>query len=348
MGNSIFTFSLELTMRLMNDISRIDRFDESWATTEKREGQTLKQLKIIATVRSVGASTRIEGSRMTDEEVEVLIDKIRVSKLEQRDEQEVAGYFETLDLISESYADIEITEGNIKNLHKTLMRYSTKDKYHSGDYKKTPNAVEATYPDGAKNIVFRTTDPGLQTEEAMRKLVEWYNTDRDTMPIIKVALFVYDFLSIHPFQDGNGRLSRLLATLLLLRTGYSWIEYVSFEHEIESRKAAYYRVLMQTQRQRPGEPVDEWLAFFLDCLIRIQSQLTEKLKTAAYTNMALAPKEKSILAFIENHPGSRSGEIAEKLHIPLPTVKKMLAKMVESKTVIKYGKGAGTNYIAEV
>lgn len=346
MAQIIHTFFLELTMKLMTEISKVDRFDASWVQIEKREGQTLKQLKAIATVRSVGASTRIEGSKMTDAEVKVFIEKIKISKLEERDEQEVAGYFDALDAIGESYKDIEITEGNIQNLHKILMAHSEKDAWHKGDYKLMSNAVEANHPDGTKQIIFRTAEPGFETKEAMKKLFEWYHSDKDTLPIVKSALFVYEFLSIHPFQDGNGRLSRLLGTLLLLRHGYTWIQYISFEHEIENRKAEYYKVLMLTQKQRPAEKVDEWVRFFLDCLLNIQEQLMNKLSINA-NEKQLAPKEKNVLAFIENHPGSQSSDIAVKLNIPLSTVKKMLTSMVENKIIIKYGRGAGTNYLAE-
>ena len=347
MSQIIHSFSLELNMKLMSEISKVDRFDASWTQIEKREGQTLKQLKAIATVRSVGASTRIEGSKMTDVEVEVLIERLKISKLEERDEQEVAGYFEALDTIAESYKDIEITEANLKNLHKILMGHCEKDEWHRGNYKQVSNAVEANHPDGTKQIIFKTTEPGFPTDEAMKKLLEWYHSDKDTLPIVKTALFVYDFLSIHPFQDGNGRLSRLLGTLLLLRHGYSWIQYVSFEHEIETKKTEYYKVLMQTQKKRPGVKVDEWVIFFLDCLLNIQEQLMEKLNSKANSITQLAPREKNILTFIENHPGSKSSNIAEKLNIPLSTVKKMLTRMVENKTVLKYGIGAGTNYLVE-
>ncbi|MDI1355363.1 MAG: Fic family protein [bacterium] len=347
MAQNIHTFSLSLTMKLMNEISKVDRFDASWDIIEKREGQTLKQLKSIATVRSVGASTRIEGSKMTDAEVQVLIDKLKVSKLEERDQQEVAGYYEALDTIGESYRDIEMTEGNIKNLHTILMKYCDKDAWHKGGYKQVSNAVEANHPDGSKQIVFKTAEPGFETEEAMRKLFEWYHSDSDTLPIIKSALFVYEFLSIHPFQDGNGRLSRLLGTLLLLKHGYTWIQYVSFEHEIENRKAEYYKVLMTTQKQRPGEKVDEWIIFFLDCMMNIQEQLMEKLKTKG-TAAQLGPKEKTILAVIENNPGIKSGEIAEKLDMSSSTVKKILSSMVKRRLVLMSGAGAGTNYIIEL
>jgi Fic family protein len=347
MSQPIHTFLFELTMKLAQQISDVDRFSGNWSQTEIREGQTLKQLKAIATISSIGASTRIEGSKMTDKEVEVLIEKLAVSKLEERDEQEVAGYYEALDTIAESYKNIEITEGSLKNLHKILMSRSEKDEWHRGDYKRTSNAVEANHPDGTKQLIFKTTVPGLETEEAMRKLVEWYHTDNDTLPLIKSAVFIYDFLSIHPFQDGNGRLSRLLGTLLLLRDGYSWIQYISFEHEIEKRKDDYYKVLMQTQKQRPGEKIDEWVSFFLDCLLNLQKKLEDKLSTTAHSITQVAPREKNILAYIENHPGSKSSEISAKLNIPLSTVKKMLTAMVEHKTVIKYGMGAGTNYMVE-
>ena len=159
-----------------------------------------------------------------------------------------------------------------------------KDAWHRGDYKQLSNAVEANHPDGTKQIIFKTTESGLPTEEAMKHLLEWYHSDKDTLAVVKVALFVYDFLSIHPFQDGNGRLSRLLTTLLLLRHGYSWIQFVSFEHEIESRKAEYYKVLMQAQQQRPGESLDEWVFFFLDCLTNIQSQLIKSLRPIINNN----------------------------------------------------------------
>jgi Fic family protein len=343
MGQQIYTFHLAPDWKLINQLSLIDRFGGSWAAIERREGQTLRQLKSIATVRSIGASTRIEGSKMTDDEVEALIKNLEISKLEERDQQEVAGYFEVLDLISESFRDIEITENNLKHLHNLLMKYSAKDAWHKGNYKQVSNEVEATNPDGGKYTIFKTTEPGLVTEDAMRSLVEWYKTDTEAHPLVRTATFVYEFLSIHPFQDGNGRLSRLLATLLLLKQGYSWIEYVSFEHEIENRKAEYYRVLMNCQRQRPGEDIHGWILFFLDCLANIQGQLMQKLETKNFAS-SMSVREKKIYLFIENHPGTKSSEIAEKLDIPLPTIKRILSDMTNTNLLQKHGTGAGTHY----
>ena len=343
MKQQIHTFFLNPDWKLINELSQIDKFGGSWSAIEKREGQSLKQLKAIETVRSVGASTRIEGSKMSDHEVEVLIKNMEVSKLEERDQQEVAGYFEVLDLITTSFNEIDITENNIKHLHNVLLKHSKKDEWHKGKYKQHSNVVEATNSDGSKYVVFQTTEPGFATENSMEELLKWYHSDTATHPIIRSALFVYDFLSIHPFQDGNGRLSRLLPTLLLLKHQYNWIQYVSFEHEIENRKAEYYKVLMQCQRERPGEDVYPWAIFFLNCLNNIQMQLMDKLHVQGSAS-GLSPREKKIYTFIASRPGSRSGEISEKLDVPLPTVKKMLSQMLEKKLLVKHGTGAGTNY----
>jgi Fic family protein len=343
MTEKVHTLNINIDWKLIYEISKVDRFDASWTSIEKREGQSLKQLKSIATVRSVGASTRIEGSKMSNEEVDILLKGLTVEKLEDRDSQEVAGYFEVLDIISESYEGIEISENSIKGLHNALMKYSEKDQWHKGDYKQHSNSVEATLPDGTKQIIFETTPPGHQTEDAMRTLIEWYNKDVSTHPLVKSAIFTYEFISIHPFQDGNGRLSRLLSTLLLLKYEYKWIQYVSFEHEIENRKTEYYRELRSCQAQRPNENITSWIDFFFDALINIQEQLLKKLETTG-TVAQLSPREKSILLFIESNPGCKSGQIAEKLGIPNPTVKRILTEMVNIKFIEKFGVVPGTNY----
>lgn len=294
-------------------------------------------------MRSVGASTRIEGAKLSDKEVEVLLEHINITKLEDRDSQEVVGYFNVLDLISDAYSDIEITEIELKNLHNLLMKHSEKDAWHKGDYKQFSNAVEATLPDGTKQLIFQTTPEGIPTQEAMRSLVNWYNSDNETHPLVKCALFAYEFVSIHPFQDGNGRLSRLISTLLLLKNGYKWIQYVSLEHEIESRKTEYYNVLGSCQAQRPGEDITEWVHFFLDALLKIQEQLLKKLEYQGVKS-ELSPREKAILVFIEGNPGCKSSEIAKRLNIPNPSIKKMLSNLTEKKLIQKFGAGPGTNY----
>jgi hypothetical protein len=183
----VHTFKLLPDWRLIQQLSILDRFDASWSSIEKREGTSLKQLKSIATVRSVGASTRIEGSAMSDEEVKALIEKLSINTLEDRDAQEVAGYFEALDLISEAFSDMEVSKGTIQNLHSLLMKHSFKDTWHRGNYKQHSNTVEATRPDGSKQVISETTPSGYATEDAMRALVEWWHADQETHPMVKCA-----------------------------------------------------------------------------------------------------------------------------------------------------------------
>jgi Fic family protein len=341
--NKLHTFGIVIDWRLIAEISNIDRFDASWSSIEKKEGQSLKQLKSIATVRSVGASTRIEGSMMSDSEVEVLLQNMNIDKLEDRDSQEVVGYFEVFDLISESADSIDISENSLKNLHNQLLKYSSKDQWHKGDYKQHRNSVEASFPDGTTQIILETTPPGIETEDAMKALISWYKMDSETHPLVKCAIFTYEFVSIHPFQDGNGRLSRLISTLLLLKHGYRWIQYVSFEHEIEHRKNEYYVELRKCQAQRPGENITTWVLFFLKALKNIQVLLFEKLESTGI-EAKLSPREKSIIAFLSDHPGSKSGVIASRLNIPNPTVKRLLKNLVTKNLIEVFGSGPGTNY----
>lgn len=343
MNNEVYLFKLNIDWKLINLISDIDRFDANWTAIERKEGQSLKELKSIATVRSVGASNRIEGNRMSDEEVDVLLQKMDITKLTDRDSQEVVGYFEVLDLITESFQNINISESHLKSLHNSLMKYSAKDQWHKGNYKQHSNAVEASFPDGTRQIIFKTTEAGFATENAISDLLIWYNANTEVHALVKIATFVYEFLSVHPFQDGNGRLSRLISTLLLLSKGYKWIQYVSFEHEIENRKNEYYQALRSCQAQRPNEDVTVWIHFFLNCLSNIQTQLLTKLQQSGLETQ-LSPKEKSIYTIIQNRPNIQSGEIAEKLALPAPTVKRILSELFNKGLIEKQGKGRNVSY----
>jgi len=343
MKQKVYNFSLTFDWKLLRMISHIDRFDASWSSIEKREETILKHLKSMATIQSVGSSTRIEGSKMSDKEVEILLKNIDISKLEDRDSQEVAGYSNVTHLILESFDEIEINESNIKNLHNQLLKFSSKDDWHRRNYKQHTNAVEATFVDGTRQIIFQTEEPGYPTEDAMRNLITWYHDEKEVHPLIIAACFAYDFLSIHPFQDGNGRLSRLITNLLLLKFGYNWIEYISFEQEVERNKKHYYQSLRNCQAQRPNEDVTDWVEFFLNSLISIQNKLQQRLEKVG-VETALTPKEKEVLSFILTNSGAKIGEMSEKLDIPLTTLKRILKKLISFNLIKKYGKGAGTNY----
>jgi Fic family protein len=162
--------------------------------------------------------------------------------------------------------------------------------------------------------------------------------------LVKSALFCYEFVSIHPFQDGNGRLSRLLATLLLRKFNYKWIRYVSFEHEIESRKTEYYRVLRACQSQRPGEDITGWVLFYLSCLQNIQQALLRKLDAHGLAQ-TMSAREKVLLVIIESNAGIKTSEMAGKLGVSNATVKRLLDRLIEMKMIQRHGAGPGSYYV---
>lgn len=342
MSLNIHTFQLVLDWNIISLINELERFDASWVNLEKKSVDNLKQLKFFETIRSVGASTRIEGSRLKDDQVEELLNNLEISMLEDRDSQEVVGYYDALELIHESYSSIKISEGNLKNMHNILMKYSDKDSWHRGEYKQHSNAVEATLPDGSKRIIFNTTKQGAETITAMESLINWYNNEHQVHPFVKCAIFTYEFLSIHPFQDGNGRMSRLLTNLILLQNNFRWVQFVSFEHEIEKQKINYYRQLQQCQNQRPNEDISPWVNFFLIALRNLQEKLQQKLNNSI--SQELNSKENNLYIYIDHHPGSKSSEISKALNIPLPTVKRLLSKLLKSNLIQKAGGGRSTNY----
>lgn len=345
MKEQVHTLKLPLSWQLMDIVSKIDRFDAKWSAIEKREGKSLKQLKSIATVSSVGASTRIEGVTMSDDEIEHLLTNVTNEKLEHRDKQEVVGYLDALDLISDGYNEIRNSEGDIQNLHNVLMKHSEKDQWHKGRYKIHTNSVEATMPDGTKQIIFETAKPGQETEECIRSLIDWYSSDVTTHVLVKCAVFAYEFLSIHPFQDGNGRLSRLLSSLLLLRNGYVWVQYVSFEHEIERRKGEYYRALRTCQANRPSEDVTEWVMFFLDALLNIQDKLMKKLNIQG-AEAKLSTDERAVYFYIQNNTGCSAGDIRDALGYKKSKLRDIIIQLIEVHRLIDTeGKGKGLKYI---
>ncbi len=221
--------------------------------------------------RSIGSSTRIEGSKLSDRQVEQLLSNLEIRSFATRDEQEVAGYAELMDLVFSSWQDIPFTENHIKQLHQVLLRHSEKDSWHRGNCKTHSNSVAAFDETGAQiGIVFETATP-FDTPRLMTELVAWVSGQRETArlhPLLIIALCVVVFLEIHPFQDGNGRLSRVLTTLLLLQAGYAYVPYSSLESVVEQNKEAYCRALRQTQATIRTEAPNRqpWLMFFLRSL----------------------------------------------------------------------------------
>ncbi len=350
MFSNKINFSFSETQNLINKISAIDLFKGKWQALEKRENKYLKELKRIATIESIGSSTRIEGAKLTDEEIEKLLNNIKISKFISRDEQEVIGYYRTLDLIIENYDSITLSENYIQQLHGILLKESKKDQRHLGDYKKISNKVIAKYPDGTERIIFNTTKPHLVNKE-MSELIAWANKQFDNQsihPLLIIATFVYEFLSIHPFQDGNGRLSRLLTTLLLMKSGYEFIQYISFEHIIEEKKKEYYKALLDGQKNRykEDEIIYEWILFFLKSIENLIERLETKYKKYSQKKSYLNSRQSEILQIIKKDQPLKVSDIVAKLKkYSINTIKKDLQYLVAESLIEKIGKGRGTMYL---
>ena len=345
-----FNFDFATNQRVLQLIGYIDGFKGKWNIVENKENRYLKELRKIATIESIGSSTRIEGATLTDKEVQELLTNIKITKLKTRDEQEVIGYYEVLELIYDNYPDIKLSESYIKQLHQMLLKYSNKDERHRGDYKHLSNKVVATYPTGEQRTIFATTEPAL-VEGEMRELIDWTNEkleQKNIHPLIVTGNFIYDFLSIHPFQDGNGRLSRLLTTLCLLQNDYVFIQYISFENHIEQHKKEYYEALMTGQKNRgtENERIDNWLIFFLESLKTLTEKLEQKYNVFKSKGGYLNERQKQLREFIANNQPIKVSDLAKQFPgIQLSTLKKDLQYLRDEQVLTMIGKGKGTVYI---
>jgi len=342
-------FSSEVYQQLSQQLSVLDTFKGSWKIKVSQQGKYLKELRKIATIESTGSSTRIEGAGLTDKEVKKLLSSIKITPLESQDQQDVAGFYEALELILDNYADIELSERHVHQLHRTLLKYSYKDQPYRGNYKQSSNQVLANYPDGTKRVLFDPTPPQLTPAE-MPQLIGWLNERikrKDMHPLVFIAGFAYDFLSIHPYKDGNIRLSGLLTTLLMMKQGYDFIQYISFEKLIESNRDEYYRVLMdgQQNRNKDNERISTWLFYYMKSLILLTKQLNAKYETYSNLKTALNKRQKQVLDFIKDNEPAQVGDVHKALEeYSRNTLKKDLAYLVDEKLLLKTGDRRGTRY----
>jgi len=337
-----------MTPRIVRLIAEIDEFKGYWKGMATLSVDFLSSLKILATIESIGSSTRIEGARLTDLEVSALIKGVGARSFRSRDEQEVAGYAEALLLVQESYDEIDLTENNIKYFHKVLLKFSDKDTWHLGEYKKHPNHVAAFNADGREiGILFETASP-FETPQMMESLVTATKKnlkDADTHPLTAIADFIVRFLAIHPFQDGNGRLSRLLTNLLLLRSGYAYAQYSSHESIVEANKDKYYLALRRAQNELgSGEKSPEiWTAFFLEMLKNQKDHLLKKIEREKIAH-SLPDVSIRILNLAKEQGRVTVSFVTKVLQINRNTAKKHLQYLVRTEKLVLHGKGRGSYY----
>ena len=345
----IQTNTIVVTSEILNLIAEIDEFKGAWRALGTLAPERLSALRRVATIESVGSSTRIEGSKLTDREVEALLSNLEIKQFDSRDQQEVAGYAEVMEMVFRSWEEISITENHIKQLHRDLLVHSQKDERHRGSYKTSSNSVAAFDEEGNQvGIVFETATP-FDTPTLIMELVDWVNEARDAKtlhPLLAIAVFVVVFLEIHPFQDGNGRLSRVLTTLLLLQAGYAYVPYSSLESVIEQSKEAYYLALRQTQGTiRTDEPNwQPWTIFFLRALQQQVKRLAKKVEREKLLLSALPELSVQILDHARAHGRVTVREMVAITGASRNTLKEHFKLLVENGELILNGKGRGAWY----
>lgn len=340
--------SITIDVTVLNLIAELDEFKGRWEMLGRLAPDTLQSLRKVATIESVGSSTRIEGAKLSDHEVEALLANLDINSFRSRDEEEVAGYAEAMSKVFDSWEHIPLTENHIKQLHGMLLKYSSKDVSHRGEYKKFPNNVEAFDADGKSvGVIFETATP-FDTPQLMTQLVESTQremADKKLHLLLVVAAFVVHFLAVHPFQDGNGRLSRVLTTLLLLQSGYRYVPYSSMERVIEENKDGYYRALRQSQKEirTDAENLDAWIRFFLQSLKKQKDVLLRKVEREKLLEK-LSPLSEQIVALTKERGRLSISDVVVLLGVNKNTVKVHLRQLVESGHLEQHGSGRSTWY----
>ncbi|MEO7099936.1 MAG: Fic family protein [Luteolibacter sp.] len=339
-----------ITAEILRLIAELDEFKGRWKEMHSLSPEKMTSLRKVATIESVGSSTRIEGSKLSDREVEDLLGRLGATEFQSRDEEEVAGYAYVMDQVFDAFDQIRVTENMIGQLHRDLLRHSTKDERHRGNYKTLPNHVAAFDAEGKEiGIIFQTTSP-FETPREMESLVAWFTKaerEQALHPLLLIGVFVVVFLAIHPFQDGNGRLSRVLTTLTLLRAGYSHVPYSSLESVIESTKEGYYRALRRTQSTLASESPDweAWLMFFLRSLTKQKDALAQKISFAQTRDEELHPLARKIAELLADHETLTLGQVVKLVDGKPSTVKLRLRELVDLGMLEPRGKGRGAYYV---
>lgn len=341
--------SLNITSEILTLIAAIDEFKGSWRALGVLAPDRLLSLRKVAAIESIGSSTRIEGAKLSDRQIETLLSNLSVKTFAGRDEQEVAGYAEVMETVFQSWESIPLTENHIRQLHRDLLQFSDKDRRHRGGYKTSGNSVAAFDADGKQvGIVFETASP-FETPQLMRELAEWTRDELEAArlhPLLVIGAFVARFLAIHPFQDGNGRLSRILTSLLLLRTGYAYVPYSSVESIIERNKEGYYLALRQTQStlRKGGVNWHPWLLFFLKTLLQQTRTLSKKIERERIVIAALPDPALRILEHVREHGSVSVGEMAKVTGVSRNTLKRHFQRLMADGHLMLRGKGRGVRY----
>lgn len=329
-------------------INHIDHLKGQWIGGARFNPQALGRLKRSVLVTSTGASTRIEGSKLSDEEVERLMRGLSVQTFADRDRQEVRGYYELLQNVFDAWKHIPFSESTVRHFHSELLKYADKDELHRGEYKKKENQVHMVDDAGQSIGILFDTTPAWRTPKEMQELVEWTRLaldEKEFHPLLVIGNFLVEFLNMHPFEDGNGRLSRVLTNLLLLKAGYEYMPYVSHEKLVEDNKAEYYLALRRSQKTLRGkkEDITPWLEFFFSVLLT-QARAAIDLLSNENVEKLLSPKQLAVWRHLEQTGEATPKEIGEAANVARPTVSQALDVLLRLKKIERVGQGRTTRY----
>lgn len=308
----------------------------------KQRPEELEKLVEIAKIQSTEASNAIEGIVTTSTRIRQLVEEKTTPK--NRDEQEIAGYRDALSIIHENFDAIPITQNYILQLHKVL--YSHMNNPMAGRTKSVQNYISATYPDGHVETLFTPLAP-FETPEALDRICEEYNRvigNMEVEPLIAIPVFIHDFLCIHPFNDGNGRMSRLLTTLLLYRNGFYVGKYISLEAKIAKNKDLYYDALGQAQIGWHEEKEDAvpFIKYLLGTILAAYRDFEER--------FTIVETKKSALEMVRQASMKKLGRFTKQdIREYCPTlsvsaVEGALRKMVDSGEIKREGSGKNICY----
>ena len=308
----------------------------------KQRPEELEKLVEIAKIQSTEASNAIEGIVTTNSRIRQLVEEKTAPR--NRDEQEIIGYRDVLNIIHESFDAIPITQNYILQLHKIL--YSYMENSMAGRTKNVQNYISATYPDGHSETLFTPLAP-YETPEALDKICEEYNRvigNAEIDPLIIIPVFIHDFLCIHPFNDGNGRMSRLLTTLLLHRNGFYVGKYISLEAKIEKNKDFYYASLRQAQTGWYENDEDKlpFIKYILGTILSAYRDFGERFALVEEKLSALDTVRRACLNKIGRFTKQDIRELCPSLS--LSSIEGALRKLVLSGELKREGKGKNTYY----
>lgn len=308
----------------------------------KQRPEELEKLVEIAKIQSTEASNAIEGIVTTSTRIRQLVEEKTTPK--NRDEQEIAGYRDVLNIIHESFDAIPISQSYILQLHKML--YSHMNNPMAGKTKSVQNYISATYPDGHVETLFTPMAP-YETPEALDKICEEYNRvigNMEVEPLIAIPVFIHDFLCIHPFNDGNGRMSRLLTTLLLYRNGFYVGKYISLEAKIAKNKDLYYEALGQAQtRWHEGtEDAVPFIKYLLGTILAAYKDFEDRFALVETKLSALETVNRASMNKIGRFTKQDIRELCPSLSVS--SIEGALRKLVEVGELKKEGAGKNTCY----